>query len=278
MRLEFSFIVAAVSLLLPLSAAPQSLTADGIMARVAANQDRAEKLRTEYVYKQQIRVISRKTNGKLMRDETTDFDVVPQPQGTQRQLKQVAGKYLFKGKYLSYSTEPAPEPDSLDGELVHDFREDLTNDKSKDGMAKDLFPLTTEQQGHYQFRLLGEQTANGRAVYRVGFTPKDNSDIDWAGEALIDKEDLEPVSVYTKLSRKIPFLVRTVLGTDLPGVGFSVTYARQPDGVWFPVSFGTEFRLRAVFFINRDLSVSLRNSGFQHTHVDSKIDYSASAR
>jgi hypothetical protein len=278
MRLGFPFLVAAVNLLLSLSAAAQSLTADAIMTRVAANQDRAEKLRTEYVYKQHVRVISRKTNGKLMRDETADFDVLPQPQGSQRQLKQLAGKYLLKGEYLTYSTEPSPESDSLDGQLVHDFREDLTNDKSKDGMAKDLFPLTTEEQRKYQFRLLGEQTANGRAVYRIGFKPKDKDDIDWAGEALIDKEEFEPVNVFTKLSRKIPFFVRTVLGTDLPGVGFSVTYARQPDGVWFPVSFGTEFRLRAVFFINRDLSVSLQNSGFQHTHVDSKIDYSASAR
>jgi hypothetical protein len=81
--------------------------------------------------------------------------------------------------------------------------------------------------------------------------------------------------VFTKLSRKIPFFVRTALGTDLPGVGFSVTYKRQPDGVWFPASFGTEFRLKAVFFIKRDISVSLQNSGFEHTHVDSTLHYAS---
>jgi hypothetical protein len=276
MRLIFSILFVFVSSCLWLQADSQSLTPESIMARVAANQDRTEKLRSEYVYKQHIHVISRKTNGKLMSEETTDFDVVPQPQGTQRQLKQIAGKCLVKGKYLTYSKEPAPNIDSLDGDLLHDFREDLTNDKSKDGMAKDLFPLTTAEQSHYQFRLLGEQTANGRAVYRIGFSPKDKTDTDWAGEALIDKEDFQPVNVYTKLSKKLPFFVRTMLGTDLPGIGFNVTYKRQPDGVWFPVSFGTEFRLRAVFFINRDLSISLQNSGFERTHVDSKIDYSAS--
>jgi hypothetical protein len=279
MRLTLSVLfLLAGSSLWPQASDSQKLTPEIIMARVAANQDRTEKLRSEYVYKQHIHVISRKTNGKLMREETTDFDVVPQPQGTQRQLKQIAGKCLIKGKYLTYSTEPAPEAESLDAQLVHDFREDLTNDKSKDGMAKHLFPLTTAEQKQYQFRLLGEQVTNGRAVYRVGFRPKDESDVDWAGEALIDKEDFQPVNVYTKLSKKLPFFVRTMLGTDLPGIGFSVSYKRQPDGVWFPVSFGTEFRLRAVFFINRDLSVSLQNSGFEHTHVDSKIDYSASVR
>src|ERR1700731_3036662 len=55
----------------------------------------------------------------------------------------------------------------------------------------------------------------------------------------------------------IPVFVRTLLGTDLPGLGFNVEYRRFDDGVWFPVSFGTEFRLRAVFFINRDITVSL---------------------
>jgi hypothetical protein len=79
------------------------------------------------------------------------------------------------------------------------------------------------------------------------------------------------VRVFTKLSRRIPFAVRTFLGTDLPGVGFNVVYKRQEDGVWFPATFGTEFRIRAIFFINRDVSVSLENTDFQHTHVESRM-------
>jgi hypothetical protein len=64
-----------------------------------------------------------------------------------------------------------------------------------------------------------------------------------------------------------------MLGTDVPGLGFNVEYRRFDDGVWFPVSFGTEFRLRAVFFINRDIIVSLENSGFRRASVESAIDY-----
>jgi hypothetical protein len=73
------------------------------------------------------------------------------------------------------------------------------------------------------------------------------------------------------MSRKIPLAVRTLLGTNLPGLGFSVTYDREPDGVWFPVSFGTEFRMRVLFFIARDISMSLANTHFEKTHADVRI-------
>ncbi len=37
-----------------------ALTADAIMARVAANQDNSEELRKEYVYKQRIHIVTHK--------------------------------------------------------------------------------------------------------------------------------------------------------------------------------------------------------------------------
>ena len=253
-----------------------SLTADQIMQRVAANQDKADELRRQYVYKQHIHVASRKTNGKLMREETADYDVFPAPQGSSKKLIHLLGKFWTEKQYQTYTSEPVPDDDSIDGDLVSDFRSDLADEKkSKDGLAADLFPLTSKEQVKYRFTLLADQTVNGRSVYRVRFDPKDKGDIDWSGEAFIDKEDFQPVTIFTKLSRKIPFMIRTALGTDLPGVGFSVTYKRQPDGVWFPATFGTEFRLRVLFFINRDISVSLLNSDFEHTHVDSTVHYAS---
>ena len=258
----------------------QPLSADEIMQRVAVNQDKAEDLRRQYVYKQHIHVVSRKTNGKVMREESADYDVFPSAQGSSKKLTQLAGKFWNNKEYQTYTAEPAPDDDrwgySLDGDLVTDFRHDLVDEKkSKDGLAAHLFPLTSKQQEKYIFKLLPDQTMNGRSVYRIGFEPKDKSDVDWSGEAFVDKEDFQPVMVFTKLSRKLPFLIRTTLGTDLPGVGFSVTYKRQPDGLWFPATFGTEFRLKAVFFIKRDISVSLLNSDFEHTHVDSTVHFAS---
>ncbi len=257
----------------PGAARDPELTAATIMARVAANQDRAEKLRNDYLYQQRIRIVSRKTNGKLGREETTEYLVAPTPEGVKKDLKQVDGRYWHKDRYIDFHSDTASEANGLDGSIVESFRDDLLNSDSKDGLAADLFPLTSDQQKQYDFELLGEQTVRGRAVYRIGFGPKNRHEITWAGEALIDSQEFQPVRVFTTLSRRIPMFVRTLLGTDLPGLGFNVEYRRFGENVWFPVSFGTEFRLRAVFFINRDITVSLENSAFRHADVESAIDY-----
>ena len=55
----------------------EPLKAEDIMARVAANQDRSEALRKEYVYKQHIHIATHKPKTRMMREETADYDVVP---------------------------------------------------------------------------------------------------------------------------------------------------------------------------------------------------------
>lgn len=247
-----------------------ALTARDIMARVAANQDRGNKLRSEYVYHQHIHIATRKSNNKIMREESVDYLVIPTAGGTKKELKLITGRYWHKGRYIEFKGEPVPEEDSLDGDMIHDFREDLSDEHSKDGMARDYFPLTTEEQKKYQFRLMGRETLQRREVYHLGFRPKEKDDIAWAGEAYIDSAEFEPVTVFTKLSRPIPFLIRTFLA-DLPGVGFNVQYGRQPDGVWFPTSFGTEFRFRLFMFLSREITISLENTAFEHTHVETRI-------
>jgi len=247
------------------------LTADAIMARVAANQDRTELARQQYVYHQHIHVVTKKTNGKLMREEVSDYQMVPQSDKTQRQLEKLTGKYWGKGKYVDFSGEPAPNEDSLDASLVNDLREDLVEPKSKDGIGQNLVPFATEKLPRYTFRLMGRETFQGRDAYHISFTPADKNDIDWAREAYIDATDFEPIYAYTRLSRKLPFAVRTLLGTDLPGVGYSLHYGKQPGGVWFPKTYGSEFTLHVLFFLNREVMVSLDNKDFQQTHVVTKI-------
>jgi len=269
------FRLISILLLAPLgllSAGDQTpLPVNEIMARVAANQDRAVQARAEYIYQQRIHVATIRTNGKLAREETAEYLVAPTPDGTKRELKHIEGRYWHKGQYLTFQGEPVPEAGWVDSCIVESFRDDLTDDKSKDSLGRDLFPLTSEEQKDYQFELAGEEVVQGRKAYRVRFRPRDKNELTWAGEALIDEGEFQPVRVYTKLSRKIPFFVRTMLGTDLPGLGFSVAYKRFDEGIWFPVSFGTEFHLHAVFFISRDITVSLENSAFQRTNVQSKI-------
>src|ERR1700680_1915998 len=75
----------------------EPLTCDAIMARVAENQDRGEALRKEYVYKQHIHIVTHKPKGRLMREETVDYDMLPMPEGTEKQLRLLAGRHWHTG-------------------------------------------------------------------------------------------------------------------------------------------------------------------------------------
>jgi len=250
---------------------PAGLTAETIMGRVAANQDRNEALRKQCVYKQHIHILTHKPGGKLMREETADYTVVPTPDGTKKKLMLLTGCYWHRGRYEQFTGEPTPQEDSFDGDLINDLRDDLSDDNTKDGLPKRWFPLTREEQNDYAFKLLGQEVQQGRSVYHISFQPKDKDEVPWAGEAYIDAAEFEPVWVFTKLAGHIPRMIRTLLGIDVPGVGFNVAYQRQLDGVWFPAAVSTEFRIRAAFVINRQVSLSLENSAFEHTHVKSRM-------
>src|SRR5262249_53508102 len=152
------------------------LTADVIMARVAANQDQAEALRQRYVYRQHIHIVTHKPKGRMMREETSDYDVIPTPEGTEKKLKLETGRYWHKGKYEEYQSTTPSESDGIDGSLTAGFRNDLLDDKTKDGLGKNLFPLTSEEQKDYAFALLGQEMDGGRSVYHIGFRPKDKND------------------------------------------------------------------------------------------------------
>jgi hypothetical protein len=84
--------------------------------------------------------------------------------------------------------------------------------------------------------------------------------------------------VYTKLAFRIPGAVKVLLGTDIKGLGFSVTYRKFEDGVWFPVSYGGEFEVRAVFFYKRTISVNMTNTEFHRTSVKSNVTYLANEK
>lgn len=79
--------------------------------------------------------------------------------------------------------------------------------------------------------------------------------------------------ITTKLARGIPIWVRTVLGTNLPGLGFSVEYREFGDGAWFPVSYGAEFNVRIFFVYSRRVSISLLNTEFRRANVTSSVQF-----
>jgi hypothetical protein len=261
-------------------AAPPAETADSIMARVAENQDRAQSMRSAYIYHQNVLVRANYTNGKLAHEETVDYTVMPSDHGIKKERTAFLGKYREHGKVVEYH-EPGQHSDhihvQIDGDLCDSLSEDFANNKeTKDGIEKDLFPLTAAEQKHYSFRLDGTEEYRGIQVYRVLFEPKkddDGNEDPWEGEALIDRKEFQPVLVTTHLSFKMPMAVRVVLGTNIEHVGFKVTYKKFDENIWFPVTYGGEFKVRALFFWARRVGISMQNSDFHRADVTSKVDF-----
>lgn len=159
------------------------LTATEIMKRVAENQDREQKARTQFVYEETVHRAMRRKDGKLLREEYRTFAVTPGAKGTERKQQSVKGRYWKKGKYITFEGEPVPEGGLLDAILDDGDRQ------TKDGIDKDLFPLTSDEQKNYVFELAGDRLVKERPVYKIQFRPAHSNDYGWAGEALIDKEE-----------------------------------------------------------------------------------------
>ena len=69
------------------------------MERVAANQDRAERLRSSFVYRQKLLMSMRRANHKLAREERSEFTVAPGPNGIEKTLVHFAGRYERQARY-----------------------------------------------------------------------------------------------------------------------------------------------------------------------------------
>jgi len=301
-------------------------TAESIMTKVAANQDRSEAERAHYIYVQHAKMASRK--GKTVQcEELTDYRITPSGDGSHEELLKLDGRLRLKGKYVTYNALEPPDhkneldkdvkdkddkgkvakgkspedegaksalpksaeahderadkdddpisvsigEEGLDRDLVENMRKNLMQEKSKDGINAHLFPLTSEEQKNYTYQLVGRERMNGHDCFHITFRPKDKNDFGWKGDAYIDTTAYQPVSVTTVMARKVPFAVRTLLGTDVPGLGFTVVYAPQGDGVWFPASFSTEFKIHVLYFFHREIVLDAQNRQFEKTHVTTRM-------
>jgi hypothetical protein len=256
----------------------QTPKVEEIMSRVGINQARSLEERQNWVYTQKQLLKMVRGNGRIAREEHREYVVTPKVRGVGKKLVHFEGKYENHGREHSYD-KPRYEykGTDIDGQILDGMSKDMTdNHDSRDGVDHSLFPLTYHEQLKYNFKLVGNEEFHGRQVFRVSFEPKPHQDFDdsmWKGEALIDAAEYQPVLVTTKMARGLPLVVKTVLGTNLRGLGFSVTYQKFADGVWFPVSYGGEFDIRAVFFYKRTISVSMLNTDFRHTDVTSNVAF-----
>jgi hypothetical protein len=264
-----------VSLFALLPALPAQPPLDVLLKKLAENQERAADARKSIVYRQESWVRLMQTNGKLSREEKRQYTVVPTETGTTKKLDKFEGRYLKGGKILTYDAPGFQYKDTdIDGELIEDLTDDLINDaKSRDGFSKELFPLTEKEQARYTFRLDGTRKVGAVEAWRVTFQPNAGGERPWAGEVLIHPQDYQPLLVTTKLAMKIPAAVKVMLGIDIKQLGFSVTYAKVNDELWFPATYGTEFGLKILFGYKRNITMNVTNSDFRKTSAESSIQF-----
>jgi hypothetical protein len=262
--------------LLPfLLVAPPS--ADEIMQRVAENQERALAARSAYVYDMNVFVRLKRANGKLAREESRDYVVAPGEKGARRKLVKVEGHILEGGRTINYADAGYRTRDSnIDGALTDSFAREVMWEKGEFGPMVEWFPLTREGDAKYSFRFEGEEKYHNYDVYKISYVEKDkNKDADecWRGEALIEKNEFEPVLITAQWDCKVPNAVRAILGTNVEHLGAKITYQRFGDGVWFPVTCGGELKLRVLFLYARTIGFSAKNSDFRKADVQSSVDF-----
>ena len=280
MRSVLFSVLVSINMLFGASATPaqQSESVQAIMAKVARNQDQAQEIRSAFVYNQTLLLRFRQGDGKTCREELREFTVAPTSKDTHKTLTRFLGKYLKAGKLIDY-TEPGYHYKSfdLDSDLMTGFADGFTNqENSRDGLATDLFPLTSQEQKKYVFTLKGRESYRKEQVYRVSFKPGKNDrheEASWAGEVLVDVSDCQPVVITTRLAQGVPFYIKTLLGSNVQHVGFKVEYQKFDENLWFPVSYGGEFKLKVLFSYKRTMIIALSNSGFQRAKVTTSLTF-----
>jgi hypothetical protein len=211
--------------------------ATAIMIQVAANVEKAVEARRQYVYQQTVRASLTRTNGQFARREKRQYLVIPSATGTEKKLVSFQGEYRRGKQSVTYQEPLKDRQDAgFDAELLQDLTEELINAKdARDGIPHNLFPLRSADLPAYAFTMKGELQHQGRRTYRIAFEPakkakemcvhagadEDNGCVEtpWMGEAWIDAAELEPVRIDTHLAFKVPWAVRTFLGTNLKQTG-----------------------------------------------------------
>ncbi len=283
--------------------APKQGDALDIMKKVAANTAAATEGRRQYVYHQRIRAGLLKSDGQAVCRESREYTVIPQPTETEKKLLSFSGECMQGKKMVAYSEPSMARPGVKEkAEIeVDDGRESiagligaLANDKnSRDGIPRHLFPLGAEDLEYYLFTLKGETTVKGRRAYDITFRPVEHKgvciDVDgdkaesgnaseqvcrpWKGEVWIDAEDFQPVRVDTQLAKGVPWGVRVFMGINLRQLGFSLNYQRVAEGVWFPSTYGTEFRITVFWGYKRTITLSMENTDFKKTDAQSSVQF-----
>ena len=100
----------------------QDLSAADILARLAENQERADKAREFVVYRQETRMKILRGPNKIAREDHRVYTVTPKDQTTSKHLDSFEGRYEKGGKLYPYDAPRFKHKDvDIDGELIGDL-------------------------------------------------------------------------------------------------------------------------------------------------------------
>jgi hypothetical protein len=250
------------------------LPAAEIMRRAAENMDRAQAARALYVYDQNVFVRMKRANGKTAREESRQYVIAPGEKGAKRKLVKLEGKVIEGKKQIPYSDARFRiKKMDIDGELTDGFAHDLL--WSKNGKV-DWFPIHKKNLDRYAFTLNGTENYREYDVYRISYQELKDDEGDpgcWAGEALIERSQFQPVLLTSSWDCKIPLAVKALLGINVQHIGAKITFRRFDNEVWFPVSCGGEMKLRVLFMYARTIAFSASAANFRKADVQSSIQF-----
>jgi hypothetical protein len=268
-RILFLLGIAASSIGVTLSA--QTPDAAEIMRRVSENVGRAEAARAAWVYDQDVFVRLKRANGKLAREESRQYAVAPAEKGADRKLVKVEGKILEGKKETAYSEAGYRQKDvDIDGAIVDSLAREVMWREDSMGLMGYWDPLESKNLDKYAYKLEGEERYHDYDVYRITFREKED---EWEGEALIERNEFQPVLVTSAWTGKVPTGVTIALGTNVKQIGAKITYKRFDKDVWFPVLCGGELKLRVLFLYARTIAFSAANRDFRKADVQSSIEF-----
>ncbi len=251
-------------------------SADEIVRRAAENQRRAQEARKAYVYDMDVFVRLKRANGKVAREESRQYVVVPGPKGASRKMVELSGKVVDGKKIIPY-TEARFEhgkPD-IDGALTDSVGKEILWRKSGFGQFVQWYPgPNSDDAGRFRYKFDGEERFREYDVYKISFSQKrKDSGQCWSGEVLVEKTEFQPVMVSSHWDCKIPLAVQALLGTNVSQIGSKVTYQRFDKDVWFPVSCGGEMKLRVLFLYARTIAFTAANKGFRKADVQTTVEF-----
>lgn len=253
---------------------------DDMLKKIGESQERSVEARGRIVYTQHVHARLLRANGKLAREERRTYTVTPTPAGFKRHLEQFEGWYESRGQMIPFDTPGWKHKGlDLDAELMDELIDEWTGkEESRDGIDRDLFPMTAEHQAKYRFSYSGTAKQGAEDRYRLTYEPASKNSASWKGDIFVDPQTLYPTNMNSTFAYRIPMAVKIIFGISLRQLGFSVNYAKAIDDLWLPVSAGTEFHWRVLFGYARTLTLSLKNSDFRRASAESTITFDTPAK